>query len=356
MISAQSRLMALNVIDEAKNAGASCKSACESVGIDERTYFRWKKKLKDTGLIEDLRPTAKRPSPVNKLSLEEEEAILDCVNSLEFADSPPTQIVPALTDRGEYLGSESTFYRVLRKRKLLHHRRKSKLSVKRVAPTYSAIAPNQVWTWDITYLPGPIKGQFYYLYLISDLYSRSIVGWEIWEEQTAEHASELIRKTILAEKIKPDTMLILHSDNGSPMKGATMLATLQSLGIKPSFSRPRVSNDNAFAESLFNTYKSRPGFKGNGFVSLEAARAWTQSFVQWYRYEHHHRGIAYLTPAQRHNGDENAVVEARKAVYNEAKAKHPERWNGRSIRNWDPPKIVYLNPTNATSKEPGFKT
>ena len=198
--------------------------------------------------------------------------------------------------------------------------------------------------WDITYLRGPIKGQFYYLYLISDLYSRDIVAWEVWESESATHASELIRRATLAQGRLSTQPLILHSDNGSPMKGATMLETLYHLGITPSNSRPRVSNDNPFAESLFKTMKFRPNYQPKGFSALDAARRWCSEFVRWYRTEHHHSGIQFLTPAQRHSGQGEAILARRKEVYEKAKATHPARWNGRSTRHWSLPPCVFLNP------------
>ena len=344
MISASDRLQCLTLIDEVKALGASLKSACQLIGIDERTYYRWKKKLKLTGVVEDLRPSAQRPVPANAMTQAEIDTMFNLLNSSEFADASPRQIVPALADRGIYVGSESTMYRQLHKRGMCHHRRKGKVPTKRSVPTHSASSHNQVWMWDITYIPGPVKGQFFYLYLISDLFSRYIVGWEIWEEQSADLASDLIRKTALAEHIPLNSLLVLHSDNGSPMRAATMLATMQSLGVVPSFSRPRVSNDNAFAESLFNTLKSRAGYRDNGFESLDAARKWVATFVDWYRNKHHHSGISYMTPQQRHNGNWREVVDNRTAVYEAAKKAHPERWNGRSTRNWTAPEVVHLNP------------
>ena len=351
MISAADRRYALELVDEAHAYGARLHMACRILGITERTYHRWKKMLSETGKLNDLRPCAERPTPANKRSPKEEQAILEQVSAPEFADASPKQIVPQLADRGVYIASESTFYRTLHKHSMCHHRRSGKVHTHREIPTHLASDPNQVWMWDITYLPGDIKGSYYYLYLISDLFSRFIVGWELWPEQTAEHASTLIRKTTLAWHIKSD-VLVLHSDNGSPMKGSTMLATMQSLGIMPSFSRPRVSNDNAFAESLFNTLKSRPSFKKNGFESLEAARMWASEFVSWYNNEHHHSGISYLTPAHRHNGNWREIVEKRSAVYEAAKAAHPERWNGRNVRDWTAPDIVYLNPIKVDSTNP----
>lgn len=216
---------------------------------------------------------------------------------------PPCEIVPALADEGTYIASESTFYRILREEKMQNHRGRSQEPGKHGKPTsYVATAPNQVWTWDITYLRGPIKGVFFYLYLIIDLFSRDIVGWEVWAEESAEHASVLIRRACLAQGRLTTMPLVLHSDNGSPMKGAIMLETLYALGITPSNSRPRVSNDNLYSESLFKTLKYRPNYQPNGFGSIAEAREWCRVFVHWYRYEHHHSGIKFLTPGERHQG------------------------------------------------------
>ena len=264
---------------------------------------------------------------------------------------PPCEIVPALADEGEYIASESTFYRILHEEKMQNHRGRSQKPGKHGKPiSYTATAPNQVWTWDITYLRGPIKGTFFYLYLIIDLFSRDIVGWEVWEEESADHASQLIWRACLAQGRLTTTPLVLHSDNGSPMKGATMLETLHALGITPSNSRPRVSNDNPYSEALFRTLKYRPEFQTKGFETLKAAREWCRLFVHWYRYEHHHSGIKFLTPAERHTGKGVEILTNRMKVYEAAKAAHPERWNGRSTRNWDNIEEVYLNPDKKYEK------
>lgn len=344
MISASDRSKAIELIDEAVVNGARLFKACNEIGITERTYYRWTKQLKNLGTVEDLRPICERPEPANKISKEERGKIISTVNQPEYASMPPCEIVPALADKGQYIASESTFYRVLREEEMQHHRGRSEEPKKRPISTHVASAPNEVWMWDITYLNGPVKGVFYYLYLISDLFSRDIVGWEVWAEESAEHASELIKRTTLSQHILSTDPLVLHSDNGSPMKGATMLATLYQLGITPSNSRPRVSNDNPYAESLFKTLKYRPNYQPNGFASLGEARLWCSNFVNWYRFEHHHSGIKFLTPAQRHNGEGNAIMENRNLVYEAAKAAHPERWNGRATRDWSLPEKVYLNP------------
>lgn len=292
-----------------------------------------------------MRPIVKRPTPINKLSDAEKQEILTIVKQKEYASLSPAEIVPALADQGIYIASESSFYRVLRAYGLQHHRGRSEAPVSRPPSTHCATAPNQVWMWDITYLNGPIKGKFYYLYLISDLFSRKIVAWEVWENESAAHASELIQRAVLSEKILAPRRepLVLHSDNGSPMKGATMLETLYHLGITPSNSRPRVSNDNPYAESLFKTLKYRCNYQPQGFSDLSEARLWCKNFAYWYNHEHHHSGIKFLTPHQRHSGIDAKIVKKRNEVYEAAKARHPERWT-KSTRDWSLPEKVYLNP------------
>ena len=182
------------------------------------------------------------------------------------------------------------------------------------------------------------------MYMIVDIWDRFIVGYRVYECESAENASKLIIDTCAGQG-RP---LVLHSDNGSPMKGATMLATLYELGIRPSRSRPRVSNDNPYSESLFKTVKYRPNFQPNGFESLRQAREWVDAFVAWYNNEHHHSGLKYLTPEQRRSGKGDIILAARHAVYEAAKAAHPERWKNRETRDWTLEKAVYLNPAKAS--------
>ncbi len=293
----------------------------------------------------DGRKNADRPAPGNRLSDEERQAVLDTCNSDRFKSLPPSQIVPALADEGCYLASESTFYRVLNEDNQQHHRGRSKKPVKRKPASHGATGPNQVWSWDITYMNSLIRGRYYYLYLVMDVYSRMIVAWEVHEQESAEHASEMIHKACLRHNISAqDTPLVLHSDNGSPMKGATMLSTLQRLGVETSFSRPRVSNDNPFSESLFRTLKYRPGYPSQAFESLDACRGWVHEFTHWYNHEHKHSGLKFQTPQDCHTGRSAETVRKRKTVYQTAKDAHPERWGTRPTRSWDLPEVVWLNP------------
>jgi transposase InsO family protein len=207
-----------------------------------------------------------------------------------------------------------------------------------------ASAPAQVWCWDTTYLPALVMGRWFYLYLILDLYSRKIVGWEVHDTDHAEHAAHLVRRTGLAEGIAAlATKPVLHGDNGSTLKATTVLAMLNWLGVEPSYSRPRVSDDNPYAEALLRTAKYRPEFPAKGFATLEQARAWATGFVHWYNFAHHHSGIRYVSPAARHAGHDHAILAARHALYTQARERNPARWSG-NTRNWSPVGAVTLNP------------
>jgi putative transposase len=200
-----------------------------------------------------------------------------------------------------------------------------------------------VWTWDISWLPGPVKGLFFYLYLILDLYSRKIVGWEVYAGESATHAAAVVSRAVLSERCI-DQPLVLHADNGSPMKGETLLETRYRLGIATSYSRPRTSHDNPYSEALFRPCKYCPAYPAEGFASLQEARAWMQRFVDGYNTVHRHSGIRFVTPQQRHEGFDQAILAQRQAIYEQARARHPERWSG-SLRNWQPITEVWLNPS-----------
>jgi transposase InsO family protein len=328
----------LGLVDEAVAAGARQHKACEILGLDARTVQRWRGQ--DTG---DDQRRGPRTEPANKLNDAERDAILKTVNLPEFRGLSVKQIVPTLADSGVYLASESTMYRVLHAEDQVAHRAPSRPPQARTRPREAvATEPNQVWSWDITYLPGPIRGSFYYLYMIVDVFSRKVVGHAVHESECASLAASLMRASCADEELV-QRPLVLHSDNGGPMKGATMLATLQELGVMASFSRPSVSNDNAFSESLFRTVKYRPEYPSRPFPSLEAARAWVDRFVRWYNYEHRHSGIKFVTPAERHAGDDQAILAHRAQVYARARARSPQRWAGKT-RDWSRVDVVRLNP------------
>lgn len=343
MIGLEDRQALARDIEVAHVAGARLHLACEVAGIDVRTLQRWK--AQDGLAVGDARPAAARPTPRQALSAAERERILAVANEPRFADVPPARIVPMLADEGTYLASESSFARVLRAQGQNARRGRAKPPKPTRPPTtHIATAVRQVWCWDMTYLPATVAGRWFHLYLILDLYSRKIVGWEVHDTDDAHHAAHLVRRTALAEGIAAaDDKPVLHGDNGSTLKATTVLAMLDWLGIEPSYSRPRVSDDNAYAEALFRTAKYRPEFPAKGFADLDAARAWAASFVHWYNHEHRHSGIRYVTPAQRHSGQDRHILAARHALYLRARECNPSRWSG-ATRDWSHIAAVTLNP------------
>jgi len=303
----EDRQILLRDIAQARTDGARLVPACALTGVDPRTLQRWK--LAEGVSRGDRRVEADRPVPSHALSEAERARIIEVVNEPRFAETPPARIVPALADEGIYIASESSFR-----------------------------------CWDVTFLPAQVQGRWYYLYLILDLYSRKIVGFEVHDTDSAEHAAHLAKRAALAEGIHAKAVRpVLHGDNGATLKATTVLAMLHWLGIKPSYSRPRVSDDNAFVEALFRTAKYRPEFPLKGFAELDAAQQWAARFVRWYNDEHRHSGIRYVTPGQRHAGQDRRVLMARHALYLEARERNPRRWSG-STRNWTPATAVTLNP------------
>jgi transposase InsO family protein len=338
MTSLAQRGLVIALLSEAMVQGARQDRACAAVCLSERTLQRWQRHAARG----DQRP-ARLQAPKNQLSALERQRLVAIANSDEFGQLPPSQIVPRLADRGQYIACESTFNRVLKAENQLRHRGAERPAHKRSKPrALFAVAPDELFSWDITYLPTQVRGIYFYLYLFLDIFSRKIVGWQIYESESSELAAEVMRDICQRENIAPG-QVVLHSDNGSPMKGATMLATLQALGVMPSFSRPAVSNDNPYSESLFKTMKYRPHYPQRAFATLLQARQWVSQFVQWYNHEHRHSAIRFVTPQQRHAGLDSTLLSKRVEVYEAAKARHPERWSG-ATRNWQPIKVVYLNP------------
>ena len=298
----------------------------------------------------DKRCDAVRQAPKNKLTAAEQAAIIAVCNQPRFSSLPPTQIVPTLLDEGEYYGSESTFYRVLKQHEQLAHRGRTLAPKASSAPkTFTATGPCQVFCWDITYLPSPVRGQFYYLYMIEDVYSRKIVGFEVYDREAGDLAAKLLERTLLSEKAI-GTGVILHSDNGAPMKSQTLRMKAYELGVLTSYSRPRVSNDNPFAEALFRTVKYAPSFPEHGFNSLDGARVWVNGFVGWYNAEHKHSGLNFVTPNERHTLKDGDILARRESVLVMAKQVNPARWNGRAVRNCSPVEPTALNPVRLSRR------
>lgn len=328
--------MILALVEEAVAAGARLEKACDVLGLSARTIQRWQAR----GGGQDLRHGPKRV-PANKLSEAEERRILKVANSPEYRDQSPKQIVPKLADQGVYIASESSFYRVLHKHELVNHRERSRPATTSKPDGFEATGPWQVASWDITYLRSHIAGAFFYLYLVVDVWSRKILGWQVHDVEDNGLAAELVAN-IAASADVDLTDWVLHADNGGPMKGSTMVATLQRLGVIPSFSRPRVPDDNPFSEALFRTLKYRPAYPNSGFASLEDARAWVARFVDWYNNEHLHSEISYVTPEDRHSGRDIELLENRREVYERARRRNPSRWS-RHTRSWNRVEVVSLN-------------
>lgn len=299
LITAEDKQEAMVLIEEAHMAGCRLKPACELLEMDIRTLQRWQRES-------DLNDKRRGPitSPHNKFTARERANLIEIVNLPEYCDQPPSQIVPNLADKGIYIGSESTIYRMLHAEKMAQHRSASRPREHRKPDELMATKPNQLWSWDITYLLSDIRGKYFYLYLFLDIFSRKIVGFDVFEEQSAEHAAYAVSNAYRAEGISEGDVT-LHSDNGKPMKGYVMLAMLQSLGIKVSFSRPSVSDDNPFSEALFKTLKYCPKYPSKPFSSVEEVLTWVIKFVDWYNNIHQHSGINFVTPSTRHQGKIN---------------------------------------------------
>ena len=345
-MSLEQRQEIISMIDHARTKGARLKLACECVEIDAATYRRWQC---DGKVLADQRATTERPVPLNKLSQDERELILLTCHLPKFQSLPPSQIVPTLADLGQYIGSESSFYRVLRETNEQHDRGRAKPRQKKAKPDeFCTTGPNQCWSWDVTWLKSPVRGKFYYLYMMLDVFSRKITAWEVYEVECGNYAAQLLQRGVLAEGCV-STLQCLRADNGAIQKSSTLRAKMEWLGIEPSYSRPRVSNDNAMSESLFRTTKYRPDFPHEGFESLDHARQWCAQFVRWYNDEHKHSSLKFVTPAERHRGDDVQLLANRDALYRQAKAANPSRWSG-STRNWERAESMTLNSEKTPEK------
>jgi putative transposase len=338
LIPKEDRYVAVELVKEAVENRARLFKACEVLKISTATFYRWK-----NGRSADNRKGAAK-RVVRKLTEAERQNIIEVACEDRFKDKTPYEIVAILLDEGIYLASVSTFYRILREVGLIHHRGNSRPGHKHSRPEeLKATGPDQVYSWDITWLPTHVRGLFLFAYMIIDVWSRKIVCWEIHTRESVEIA-EVMFKRLSREKELENVRL--HSDNGSPMKGSMLLVTLHQLGVLPSFSRPRVSNDNPFIESFFKTVKFTPGYPGR-FKDIKHARAWMANFVDWYNTEHRHSGIGYITPEQRHNGQVKKIMRFRNKVMDEACATYPERFSVEPVR-WSEYPVVYLNPSVST--------
>ncbi len=309
------------------------------------TLQRWRRQFAGDGDGLDGRKGSPRQVS-HRLTEEERQRILDTCNQKDFAALPPGQIVPILADEGLYVGSERSFYRVLHAHDQVHRRGRARPPQEpRAVPRLEAKGPNEVWSWDITYLPTSVRGIWLYLYMVVDVWSRKVVAWDVGDREDPKIAADLVSRACLRERIIKGRQqpLILHADNGNAMRAATLETRLEELGVLRSFSRPRVSNDNPYSESLFRTVKYRPDYPNRPFRTREEACLWVAAFVEWYNHQHRHSGIQFVTPHQRHSGQAVAICARRDQVYAEARERHPRRWS-RGTRCWRQPEVVWINP------------
>jgi putative transposase len=327
----------MDIVEEIDDPQVPIVQACDALGVSHATLYRNTQPVKPSSVAMAVRA----PSP-RRLSDPERQAALDVMHSDEFVDQPPPEVYATLLSRGVYLASIRTLYRLLAAFGESAERRAQRGPMKHVKPTLMATAPNQVWTWDITKLRGPLKGVFYCLYVILDLFSRMTVGWLLAASESAELAVQLFDETVARHGVEPDTLTV-HADRGSAMRSDGLAQLLGSLGVERSFSRPHVSDDNAFSESQFKTLKYQPDYPER-FSSLAHARAWCQEFFAWYNDLHQHSGLALFTPADVFYGRVEEVAARRQAALDHAYAEHPERFpNGPPVVR-RPPDSVAINP------------
>ncbi len=311
------------------------KEACLSLALPRATFYRWRRP--------QSRRLAKRraPSPI-ALTAQERKEVLAVLHAPEFVDASPYQIYPALLDQGIYLCCIRTMYRLLEAHGELRERRNQLRHPKYSRPELLATGPNQLWTWDITLLRGPVKYTYYYLYVIIDVFSRYIPGWMLAGKECGELASELIGQACQKQGIQPG-QLTIHADNGAAMTSKTLTQLLTDLDVARSYSRPRQSNDNPFSEAHFKTLKYRPTFPRR-FGSFEDARAFCREFFDWYNQVHYHSGIALLHPADLHYGRAEEILAQRNRVRQQAFERFPHRFGGKPPRPLQVPRAVWINP------------
>ncbi len=311
-----------------ENTGVA--EACRVLGVPRGSVYRARQPQPEP---------APRPTPMRALQPEEKAEVRAILNSARFCDCAPREVYATLLDEGKYFCHWRTMYRVLEEHDEVQERREQRPATRQAKPELRATAPNQVWTWDISFLKGP--GCFYYLYTIIDMYSRYIVGWMIADREAAELAATLIAATCAKHGIERGE-LVLHSDRGSAMRSQTVSALLKKLGVTKSHSRPYTPTDNPYSEAHFKTMKYCPDYPGQ-FNGIRHSRRWTRTFVRWYNHEHHHSGLGLMTPATVHYGEVAHVRAQRQRALDAAYAAHPERFVGGKPTAPDLPKEVWIN-------------
>lgn len=320
----------------ARSVGVS--SACHAVGTPRSSLYRWRK-----GPV--FHEKKARPTPGHALSDKERCAVLAVLNSDRFCDLAPRQVYATLLDEGQYLCSWRSMYRILSDANQVHERRRGHVRRVYEKPELLTTEPNNLWSWDITKLKGPVTWSYYYLYVLLDVFSRYVPGFMIADRESAELAGQLIEISCQRQGIDKD-QLTLHADRGSAMIAKSMALLLSDLGITKSHSRPQVSNDNPFSEAQFKTVKYHPSYPER-FGSIQDARAWAQMFFDWYNHHHRHSALSLMTPAMVHYGRAETVREQRLQVLDAAYKAHPERFVNGQPNLPALPKAVWINPPKA---------
>lgn len=317
--------------------------ACEVLAIAKASYYRWKKQL-----AQPKKPR-KKTITARSLSIEEKQKVLTILNSEEFMDKTPSQVYAKLLDRGEYLCSIRTMYRVLKENNQVKERRQIRAQRNYKKPELLATKPNMVWSWDITKLKGPHVWTYFYLYVVIDIYSRYVVGWMVASKEKAELGQELIKTTYARQNVKKGQIAV-HSDRGPAMIAKSWETLVTDLEINKTLSRPYVSDDNPFSESQFKTLKYCPEYPER-FGCVEDARSFCQAFFDWYNNEHYHSGIGLMTPSVVHYGQADQVIAKRQEVLLEAYSKHPDRFVSKIPKPKAPPAEVWINPPKRDAVE-----
>jgi putative transposase len=330
---------------DAITANGETAALCHSVGLARATLYRRRRPARSST---PRRPRA--PSP-RALGSTERQAVLDVLHSERFVDQSPAEVHATLLEDQTYLASVRTMYRVLAEASEVRERRDQARHPGYTKPELVARAPNQVWSWDITKLKGPIAYVYFSLYVILDLFSRYVVGWMVAAQENAHLAERLIEATCLKQGIRPH-QLTIHADRGAPMRSQLVAALCSDLHIDASHSRPRVSNDNPFSEAQFRTIKYRPEFPDR-FGSIEHARGVSHDLFTWYNDAHHHSGLSYLTPADVHHGRASTILEVRHRTRRAAYAAHPERFVNGPPRPHTLSTAVWINPPPHTTRQDG---
>lgn len=327
------------------------QAACDNLGVSRATFYRSRPLLGPTpqpkSAIEET--ATPRPTPARALDPSERARVLSLLNSERFQDHAPAAVHAQLLDEGQYLCSPRTMYRILEAEGQSQERRAQLIHPPYQKPELLATGPNQVWSWDITKLRGPVKWTYFYLYVIIDIFSRYVTGWMVAERESAELAKQLLEETIGKYEIPPG-QLTIHSDRGRVMRSKPVALLYADLGVTKSFSRPYVSDDNPFSESQFRTLKYRPDFPDR-FGCLLDSRAHCQVFFPWYNQAHRHSSLGMLTPKTVHFGETTQVLAQRQAVLDAAYQAHPERFVGKPPTPALPPTAVWINPPRQNSEQ-----